>query len=231
VERLAAAARALDPPPGDGARTRATESGALSPGGRAGAPRHAAAPASRRAPARVRPALPGVAGQVAGGPRPAHLRAADRPLPVRRDPVVLDAVRPGRGGDRAADALDRSGARARRALVPRRGPGQVKRETREGEVSATAEVPCGQYCGGVDTTPLFVALAGAYARRTGDRETVDALWPALRAAAGWMERSMSRHPDGLLAYQRGEVTGLANQGWKDSNESVCHDDGTLAEGP
>jgi len=110
-------------------------------------------------------------------------------------------------------------------------PGKIMHETRKGEMSATAELPFGQYYGGVDTTPLFVALAGAYARRTGDRETVNALWPALRAAAGWMERSMSRHPDGLLAYQRGEVTGLANQGWKDSNDSVFHDDGTLAEGP
>src|SRR5690606_4157991 len=110
-------------------------------------------------------------------------------------------------------------------------PGKIMHETRKGEMSATAELPFGQYYGGVDTTPLFVALAGAYARRTGDRETVDALWPALCAAAGWMERSRSRHPAGLLAYQRGEVTGLANQGWKDSNDSVFHDDGTLAEGP
>jgi glycogen debranching enzyme len=110
-------------------------------------------------------------------------------------------------------------------------PGKIMHETRKGEMSAVAELPFGEYYGGVDTTPLFVALAGAYARRTGDREAMDSLWPALCAAANWMERSMERHPDGLVAYQRGEDSGLVNQGWKDSHDSVFHDDGRFAEGP
>ena len=41
-------------------------------------------------------------------------------------------------------------------------------ETRGGEMAALKEIPFGLYYGGVDTTPLFVALAGAYADRTGD---------------------------------------------------------------
>ena len=48
-------------------------------------------------------------------------------------------------------------------------PGKIMHETRRGEMAALGEVPFGCYYGGVDTTPLFVMLAGAYEARTGDR--------------------------------------------------------------
>jgi len=41
-------------------------------------------------------------------------------------------------------------------------PGKIMHETRRGEMAALKEIPFGLYYGGVDTTPLFVALAGAY---------------------------------------------------------------------
>ncbi|MDP9928569.1 glycogen debranching enzyme [Variovorax paradoxus] len=110
-------------------------------------------------------------------------------------------------------------------------PGKIMHETRKGEMAAVDELPFGQYYGGVDTTPLFVALAGAYAQRTADHATIDRIWPALLAACEWMERNMARHPDGLLAYQRGETSGLVNQGWKDSHDSIFHVDGRTPEGP
>jgi len=47
-------------------------------------------------------------------------------------------------------------------------PGKIMHETRRGEMALTQELPFGLYYGGVDTTPLFVMLAGAYADRTGD---------------------------------------------------------------
>ncbi|MDQ0039022.1 glycogen debranching enzyme [Variovorax boronicumulans] len=110
-------------------------------------------------------------------------------------------------------------------------PGKIMHETRKGEMAAVDELPFGQYYGGVDTTPLFVALAGAYMQRTGDGAAIEGIWPALVAACEWMERNMARHPGGLLAYQRGERSGLANQGWKDSHDSIFHADGRSPEGP
>jgi glycogen debranching enzyme len=110
-------------------------------------------------------------------------------------------------------------------------PGKIMHETRKGEMAAVDELPFGQYYGGVDTTPLFVALAGSYMQRTGDGATIAHIWPALLAACEWMERNMARHPDGLLAYQRGESSGLANQGWKDSHDSIFHADGSSPVGP
>src|SRR5690606_586877 len=63
-------------------------------------------------------------------------------------------------------------------------PGKIMHETRAGEMSALGEVPFRQYYGGVDTTCLFIALAGAYARRTGDLALIRRIWPNLVAAAG-----------------------------------------------
>ena len=110
-------------------------------------------------------------------------------------------------------------------------PGKIMHETRRGEMSALGEVPFGLYYGGVDTTCLFVALAGAYARRTGDLGTIRRLWPNLLAAAGWMRDHGDIQQNGLIAYQRGAETGLSNQGWKDSEDSIFHSDGRFPKGP
>ena len=110
-------------------------------------------------------------------------------------------------------------------------PGKIMHETRKGEMAALRELPFGLYYGGVDTTPLFVMLAGAYAHRTGDLAFVETLWPALRAATAWIERVCDANPLGFLDYARGEASGLANQGWKDSEDSVFHADGRFPPGP
>jgi glycogen debranching enzyme len=110
-------------------------------------------------------------------------------------------------------------------------PGKIMHETRRGEMAALQEVPFGRYYGGVDTTPLFVMLAGAYERRSGDRAVVDRIWNALVAATGWIEGRLAASPTGFLDYARGENTGLVNQAWKDSHDSMFHDDGRFPKGP
>jgi glycogen debranching enzyme len=110
-------------------------------------------------------------------------------------------------------------------------PGKIMHETRRGEMSAMLEIPFGLYYGGVDATPLFVALAGAYLTRTDDVALMERLWPALAAAAGWIERYGDSNGDGLIDYLRAAKTGLANQGWKDSEDSVFHADGRMPPGP
>lgn len=110
-------------------------------------------------------------------------------------------------------------------------PGKIMHETRGGEMSALGEVPFGLYYGGVDTTCLFVALAGAYARRTGDLETIRTLWPNLIAACDWMQTYGDSNGDGLIDYARAAETGLSNQGWKDSFDSIFHADGRFPQGP
>jgi glycogen debranching enzyme len=110
-------------------------------------------------------------------------------------------------------------------------PGKILHEMRGGEMAALHEVPFGLYYGSVDSTPLFVLLAGLYLERTGDIETVAALWPAIEAALGWIAGPGDPDGDGFLEYERAGEQGLANQGWKDSHDAIFHADGRLAEGP
>ncbi len=110
-------------------------------------------------------------------------------------------------------------------------PGKILHETRQGELARLGEVPFGRYYGSVDATPLFVLLAGMYFERTRDVTTLRTLWPHIVAALDWIDRYGDRDGDGFVEYARASRTGLANQGWKDSADSVFHADGRLAEGP
>jgi glycogen debranching enzyme len=110
-------------------------------------------------------------------------------------------------------------------------PGKILHETRRGEMAMLGEIPFKRYYGSVDSTPLFVMLARAYFDRTGDRTLIEDIWPNIEAALGWMEQYGDLDGDGFLEYKRRAATGLANQGWKDSSDSVFHADGTLAEPP
>ena len=110
-------------------------------------------------------------------------------------------------------------------------PGKILHEMRRGEMPALEEVPFGRYYGSIDSTPLFIRLARAYCRRTADRGLIDRLWLHLVAAVDWMDRAGDADGDGFLEYARRSENGLVQQGWKDSNDSVFHADGTLAEGP
>jgi glycogen debranching enzyme len=110
-------------------------------------------------------------------------------------------------------------------------PGKILHEMRGGEMAALHEVPFGLYYGSVDSTPLFVLLAGLYVERTGDIETLAALWPAVEMALGWIDGPGDPDHDGFVEYRRANENGLVNQGWKDSFDAIFHADGRLAEGP
>jgi glycogen debranching enzyme len=109
-------------------------------------------------------------------------------------------------------------------------PGKIVHEIRHSEMARLREVPFGRYYGSVDATPLFVMLAGMYYGRTGDLETLRALWPSVRAALEWTEHYGDRDGDGFVEYVA-DPHGLANQGWRDSGDAVFREDGTLARGP
>lgn len=110
-------------------------------------------------------------------------------------------------------------------------PGKILHEIRRGEMAELGEVPFRRYYGSVDSTPLFVMLAGAYLERTGDIGLVRELWPNIEAALTWIDEHGDRDRDGFVEYGRRSETGLANQGWKDSHDSVFHADGVFARAP
>jgi len=110
-------------------------------------------------------------------------------------------------------------------------PGKILHELRHGEMANLREIPFAKYYGTVDATPLFVMLAGAYYERTGDRALIQQIWPNIYAALDWMENYGDLDGDGLVEYAAHGNKGLVQQGWKDSNDSVFHADGTIAEPP
>jgi len=110
-------------------------------------------------------------------------------------------------------------------------PGKILHEARDGEMARLGEVPFRRYYGSVDATPLFVMLAGAYHARTNDTAFIREIWPNIEAALGWIDGPGDADGDGFVEYGRKTGHGLANQGWKDSQDSIFHADGALATGP
>jgi glycogen debranching enzyme len=110
-------------------------------------------------------------------------------------------------------------------------PGKILHEARGGEMAALGEIPFGRYYGSHDATPLFIVLAAAYYRRTGDRAFIEGLWPNIEAALDWIDRDGDADGDGFVEYLRQSSSGLVHQGWKDSHDAVSHADGRAPNGP
>jgi glycogen debranching enzyme len=111
-------------------------------------------------------------------------------------------------------------------------PGRILHEMRYGETAAFEEQPHSPYFGNADATPLYVVLLDEYERWTGDDKLVQLLEPQARAALAWIDDYADRQGNGYVSYQRtNEQTGLENQCWKDSWDSISHHDGRLAGFP
>jgi glycogen debranching enzyme len=110
-------------------------------------------------------------------------------------------------------------------------PGKIVHEVRRGEMATLKEVPFGRYYGSVDSTPLFVLLAGAYFLRTNNLDFLKNIWPNMVKALEWIDRFGDPDGDGLVEYSRKSADGLTQQGWKDSGDSIFHANGKLAEAP
>jgi len=125
-------------------------------------------------------------------------------------------------------------ARQGRTLDPFREeePGKILHEIRFGELTVFGERPHSPYYGSADATPLFLVLLDEYERWTGDAELVRELEPAARAALDWIDRYGDRDGDGYVEYERQNTeTGLENQCWKDSWNSILFADGSMSSLP
>src|SRR5947209_9731045 len=99
---------------------------------------------------------------------------------------------------------------------------------RYGELPAFEERPHTPYYGSADATPLYVVLLDEYERWTGDTDLVRRLEPQARAALDWIDEYADLMGNGYISYQRRNTrTGLENQCWKDSWDSISYRDGRL----
>jgi glycogen debranching enzyme len=111
-------------------------------------------------------------------------------------------------------------------------PGKILHEIRLGEMTAFEERPHSPYFGSADATMLFLIVLEEYVRWTGDREMAHEMERQARAAIAWIDNYGDRDHDGYVEYERrNKETGLENQCWKDSWDSIAFADGTLAPTP
>ncbi|MBW4681481.1 MAG: amylo-alpha-1,6-glucosidase [Microcoleus vaginatus WJT46-NPBG5] len=108
-------------------------------------------------------------------------------------------------------------------------PGKILHELRLGEMARCQEVPHTPYYGTVDATPLWVMLYAEYYAWTADKDTLEHLWPNALAAMDWIDRNCKH--TGYLSYDRQSSRGLANQGWKDSENCIVNRQGVQPAGP
>jgi glycogen debranching enzyme len=107
-------------------------------------------------------------------------------------------------------------------------PGRILHELRYGELPAFEERPHSPYFGCADATPLYVVLLDEYERWTGDTRLVRELEYEARAALNWIDEYADLMGNGYVWYKRrNEETGLENQCWKDSWDSISYRDGRL----
>lgn len=145
-------------------------------------------------------------------------------------------------GAHAAAAGDKLAAGTLRTLARRQGrnvvpsteeqPGKILHEVRAEtqEIDDGTRLPA-QYYGTIDATPLWICLLHDAWRWGMPSTEVAALLPHLEAALNWLVEYGDPDGDGLLEYIDSTGTGLANQGWKDSGDSVRFRDGSLATAP
>ncbi|KMJ58238.1 amylo-alpha-1,6-glucosidase [Bacillus sp. LL01] len=110
-------------------------------------------------------------------------------------------------------------------------PGKIMHEIRFGELSTTEQIPFTPYYGTIDATPLFLILLTEYVKWTGDLKVVKDLESNIEAALTWIDQYGDRDGDLFVEYHQEASKGIANQGWKDSGDSIVHRNGDYATTP
>ncbi|QNG36457.1 amylo-alpha-1,6-glucosidase [Geodermatophilaceae bacterium NBWT11] len=112
-------------------------------------------------------------------------------------------------------------------------PGKILHEIRRPPVAEEGTTPFlpPVYFGTIDATPLWVCLLHDAWRWGLDPAVVTELLDPLERALDWLATDGDPDGDGFLEYLDRSGAGLANQGWKDSHDSVRFADGRIAEGP
>lgn len=110
-------------------------------------------------------------------------------------------------------------------------PGKMLHELRVGEQANLNFIPDTPYYGSVDSTPLFLILMAEYIDWTGDMHLFQDLIKNVDAAIEWIDRHGDLDGSGFTSYTCYSPKGLYNQCWKDSWDSICHSDGSIAVHP
>ncbi len=110
-------------------------------------------------------------------------------------------------------------------------PGRLIHELHTDPSSELRFTPHGRYYGDVTTSIAYPILLCRYWRWTGDRSAVARFAEIAEGALAWADRELLTGDVPFYRYLTRSEQGEHNQGWKDSDESMVHADGSRARAP
>lgn len=110
-------------------------------------------------------------------------------------------------------------------------PGRIIQQARTDVAARLGETPFSRYYGDYASALMYVISLAFHYVCTGDLKAVRRHWDACRAILRWAEREGDADRDGYLEYLTRSPMGPRNQGWKDSENAVVYEDGTLVGPP
>ena len=108
-------------------------------------------------------------------------------------------------------------------------PGKMLHELRRGPLAMLGVNPRDAYYGSQTTPAMFVIVLSELWHWTGDDRILRRFKDAAVRAIDWAEGTLNER--GFVTYLRRSPAGLANQGWKDSDEAIRHANGRMAQAP
>jgi glycogen debranching enzyme len=145
-------------------------------------------------------------------------------VPFGRDQIIASMLTLPVNPDIARGVLRYLAARQGRRNDPgsEEQPGKILHEVRTGEVVDRGLWPHHLF-GTIDATPLFLCALAETVDWTGDESLLEELWTNAEAAIEWCAKYGDLDEDGYVEYRGARAR---NQGWKDSDDSLTHVDGT-----
>ena len=110
-------------------------------------------------------------------------------------------------------------------------PGKIPHELRFGEIATLGLLPFAPYYGTHDATSLYLIVLSYAHQWTADESLLKQYRVNAEQALAWLINYGDRDGDGFQEYKTRAKRGFYNQGWKDSHDSIQHEDGTIASLP
>lgn len=111
-------------------------------------------------------------------------------------------------------------------------PGRVIHQRQLSPLALLEKKPFRHYYGDYSAPGLFLIGAAWDLALTGDREFFRSMRDKVLQTLEWMDRDGDRDGDGLYEYAtKAGDWGVKNQGWKDSDDAILHEDGRMVQDP
>jgi glycogen debranching enzyme len=110
-------------------------------------------------------------------------------------------------------------------------PGKMLHQANSGPLAMLNINPLRRYYGSITTSGFYPVIVSELWHWTGDKALVRPfIEPALKSLR-WLDECADQDGDGFYEYQTRSEQGLRNQGWKDSDDAIVHEDGSQAPVP